>query len=146
MATVRKRIKKNKVIHRDGSKAAQIEKWVESVTSQSRGSPKVLAECATFALGFKVERSDVSHALGNLGLSRKHWGLVPGLGVRSEREKHLFELNILVSSAAQLVFIDEKKFHGSEFHERFTQCAYAPVGERPPRRSALIYFIAFYLH
>ena len=146
MATVRKQIQMNKIRHHDGSKAAQIENWVEGVVKHSRGSPKVLAECATFALGFKVQWADISHALGNLGMTRKQWGLVPGLGVPSECDQHLFQLNALISSAAQLVFIDEKKFHGSEFHERFTQSAYAPVGERPPRRFVLFHFPGFYLH
>jgi len=118
------------VRHRAGSRAGAIEAFVRAWTAQYRGTPSLIALYASQALHFRVTRFDVSRALHSLQLISKTVSPVPGLSNPFSRAHFLNIVNTHLVSAAQVLWIDEKKIKDGEFTFRYNNTGYAPPGTR----------------
>lgn len=118
------------VVHRAGSRAGAIEGYVRAWIAQYRGTPSLIAVFASQALGFRVTRHDVSHALHNLGVVSKTVSPTPGFSDAWSRAHYLTLMNTRLVNCMQVVWIDEKKIKDGEFAHRFQDTGYAPPGTR----------------
>lgn len=134
------------IARRPGSKADRIERWLRREIRTRRGTPSSFAAAASAALHTPVQRSDISHALSDMGFTSKTWSIVPGLGSAVDRAAYLRQIHLLVTRSDQLVCIDEKKWKKDEFHSRFSSTGYSLAGQRLPRVMAPVTAIPNFSH
>jgi hypothetical protein len=101
-APERHRVVGKKIKRQAGSRMEMLERYVLNYVSQYRGTPTVIAQSASYELGWTVSRQDVWRVLAQNGQTKKTSSIVPRLSVPHERRDHLLFLRMLWTEASQV--------------------------------------------
>jgi transposase len=121
-----------KIVRRQGSRRAAIEKAILSLIQRYRLQPSALAIILSHQLRTPVYRREVWKVLRQNNCSRKMASLIPSLSVPEERKMYVDDLKVIWTNPNQILFFDEKKFKTQEIFDRSQGYGYAPFGERLP--------------